>query len=299
MELRTLRSFVSVAREGNVTRAATSLHITQPALSRQLAELERELGCQLLVRESRGVTLTEEGRVLRRRAEEILSLAERTEQEVGSTTRALEGDLWIGCGESRALMCVARVCARISSEHPKVSVHLHSGNRHDVLERVEGGLCDFGVVFGEVSASSFESMPLDFEETWGVLMPRDHPLASATSLALEDLRGQRLIVSEETSPQQGGRHTISRTSLKERGLDVFSTYTLLYNASLLVEAKAGVALCFKDIVRTGPDTPFAFVPLEGMEPERPQIVWKRMTPTSRVTSIFLEYLREETKGTVS
>lgn len=292
MELRTLRSFLAIAREGNVTRAAASLHVTQPALSRQLAELERELGCQLLVRESRGVTLTEEGRVLRRRAEEILSLAERTEQEVGSAMRTVEGDLWIGCGESRALMSVAQVCSRISREHPKVCVHLHSGNHRDVLERVEGGLCDFGVVFGDVSSSSFESVPLGFREVWGVLMPKDHELSGASSLTLEDLKGQRLIVSEDLSLQDGDR-TLSQTSLKEHGLDVFATYTLLYNASLLVEAGAGIALCFAGIVRTGTNTPFAFVPLKDIEQSQARLIWKRMMPASRVTAIFLSCLREE------
>lgn len=139
MELRTLRSFLAVAREGNVTRAARQLHITQPALSRQLAELEREMGCELLVREPRGVTLTEQGMLLRKRADEIVSLADRAERELRAPAAEVEGDVWVGGGESRAMAHAASVATRIVDEHPGVRLRIHSGNGADVMEHAALG----------------------------------------------------------------------------------------------------------------------------------------------------------------
>ena len=247
MELRTLRSFLAVAREGNVTRAARQLHITQPALSRQLAELEREVGCALLIREARGVTLTEQGMLLRKRAEEIVSLADRTERELRAPAAEVEGDVWVGGGESRAMALVARVATQIAAEHPGVRLRVHSGNGADVLERVERGLLDFVVVFGGEPEARHEWLQLPHEDRWGVLLRRDHPLAERDAIALDDLRGERLIVSGETGELAESAPTLFRR-LATESFDVAATYTLLYNASLLVEAGMGVAVCFDGIV---------------------------------------------------
>ena len=291
MELRTLRSFLAVAREGNVTRAARQLHITQPALSRQLGELEREMGCELLVREPRGVTLTEQGMLLRKRADEIVSLADRTERELRAPAAEVEGDVWVGGGESRAMALVALVAARISGEHPGVRLRIHSGNGADVIERVERGLLDFGVVFGEELDSRYESLQLSHEDRWGVLMRRDHALAGREEVELGDLRGERIIASSEGSALSGGAAPMAER-LAEAGLRVTATYTLLYNASLLVEAGMGVAVCFDGIVATGEGTPFAYVPLSDVPTTSAYLVWKRFQPLSRACELFLRGMRE-------
>lgn len=291
MEIRTLRSFLAVAREGNVTRAARQLHITQPALSRQLAELEHEMGCELLVRGPRGVTLTEEGMLLRKRADEIVSLAERTEQEMRSPAAKVEGDIWVGGGESRAMALVAQVVTSISWEHPGVRLRIHSGNGADVVERVDKGLLDFGVIFGEDPGNRHETLLLPHEDRWGVLVRRDHPLAERESVTLEDLKGQRLIVSGESRAfLEDGESMVDR--MEARGLDVAATYTLLYNASLLVEAGMGVAVCFDRIVATGAGTPFAFVSLQDVKATPAWLIWKRYQPLSRACSLFLREMRK-------
>lgn len=290
MEIRTLRSFLVVAREGNVTRAAQSLHITQPALSRQLADLERELGCVLLVREPRGVTLTDEGMLLRKRANEIVSLTDRTEQEMRSPTTEAEGDIWIGGGESRAMAYTARVAAILGHKHPKIRLCIHSGNGTDVIERVDKGLLDFGVIFGEEPSDRHESLTLPYEDRWGALMRRDHPLAHHTTLNLHDLRGERLIVSGESSGTYEGGSTSLRHMLAE-GMTVAATYSLLYNGSLLVEAGVGVAICFDGIVSAGEGTPFAYVPIDDMPTIPSHLIWKRHQALSRACALYLQEMR--------
>lgn len=289
MELKTLRSFLAVAREGNVTRAARSLHITQPALSRQLAELERELGCELLVREARGVTLTDEGVLLRKRADEIVSLADRTELEIRTPAAQVEGDVWVGGGESQVVGIIAEVAARLAEEHPGIHLHLYSGNGNDVLERVDKGLLDFGLIMGHEPSSAFDAIEMPWSDHWGLLMRRDDPLADRPSLVLDDLRERRLIVSSQSTA--GSSSTSS--FFEEENFDVVATYTLLFNASLLVERGVGVAVCLDGIVRTGEGTPFAFVPIEGLPTVGSHLLWKRYQPLSRACEVFLRTLRRQ------
>lgn len=291
MELRTLRSFLAVAREGNVTRAARMLHITQPALSRQLAELERTLGCELFVRESRGMALTDDGMLLRKRAEEIVSLADRTELELRSPAAEIEGDLWVGGGESRVMELVARAARAIGSQHSGVRLRLYSGNGVDVMERVDKGLLDFGIVMGVEPPSRYEVLDLAWADDWGLLMRRDHALATRSALRMSDLAGEPLIVSGQTAADTG---TAEAALVRLAGVDlrVVATYTLLYNASLLVEQGVGSALCLGGIIAAGEGTPFSFVPVEGLPPVQSLLVWKRAQPLSRASKLFLKTMRE-------
>ena len=290
MEIRTLRSFLAVAREGNVTRAARLLHITQPALSRQLSELEREMGCALLIREPRGVTLTDEGMHLRKRADEIVSLADRTELELRSPVTEIEGDVWVGGGETRTMELVARTMRGMSAQHPGVRLRLHSGNADDVIERVDKGLLDFGLIIGRQPDSRFESLLLPGHERWGILVRRDDPLASLEQVSTEQLAGRRLIVSDQSedagTPPEGLERILGAVSGQ-----VVATYTLLYNASLLVEQDVGIALCLDGIVSPGEGTPFAFVPTTTQPTIETHLIWKRFVPQSRACELFLRELR--------
>lgn len=288
MELRHLRYFLAAAHEGNMTRAASACHVSQPALSRQLADLERELGCELFVRESRGVSLTDDGRLLRTRAEEIVALADRAEAELRAGDVQVEGDVWVGAGESRVMQLVARVAAQLAHTHPHVRLRLYSGNYDDVMDRVDKGLLDFGVVMGRQPEERFETYDLPGEDRWGVLMPSDHPLAARDSLGMDDLAGERLIVSAQ---RHGARADSALDPFAAHGAQVVATYTLLYNASLLVEAGVGVAVCFDGIVPAGDGTPFAFVPLRDMDPLSSLLVRKRFAPCSRACEVFLNMVR--------
>jgi DNA-binding transcriptional LysR family regulator len=289
MELKTLRSFLAVAREGNVTRAARSLHITQPALSRQLAELERELGCELLVREARGVTLTDEGVLLRKRAEEIVSLADRTELEIRTPAAQVEGDVWIGGGESQVVGIIAEVAAQLAEEHPGIRLHLYSGNGNDVLERVDKGLLDFGLIMGHEPDSAHDSIEMPWADHWGLLVRRDDPFASRASLTLDDLRERRLIVSSQSTAGS----SLTSSFFEDEDFDIVATYTLLFNASLLVERGVGAAVCLDGIVRTGEGTPFAIVPIEGMPEVGSRLLWKRYQSLSRACEVFLRVVHRQ------
>lgn len=290
MELRTLRSFLAVANEANVTRAARVLHITQPALSRQLADLERDLGCELFVRESRGMTLTDDGMLLRKRAEEIVSLADRTEAELRSPAAEIEGDVWVGGGESRVMELVAQAAHAISLEQPGVRLRLHSGNGVDVMERVDKGLLDFGIVMGVELPHRYETLDLGWEDGWGLLMRRDHPLATQSALRMSDIVDEPLIVSTQIVSELGVEHaTMGRVAGVD--LHVVATYNLLYNASLLVEQGVGSALCFGGIIPAGDGTPFAYASVEDLPPVPSLLVWKRAQPLSRACAFFLSTIR--------
>lgn len=291
MELRHLRYFLAVAREGNVTRAATALHVTQPTLSRQLADLEHELGRELLVRESRGVTLTDDGMLLRKRAEEIVALADRTEREMLADDSQVEGDVWVGSGESRTMELVARTMTRLATEHPGIKLHLHSGNASDVVERVDKGLLDFGIVFGEEPPTRYDSLKLAWEDRWGMLVRADDPLAARDEITLDELRSRRIIASAQSS-KAVSQDDPTITFFGQENFDVVATYTLLYNASLLVEQGVGIAVCFDGIVATGEGSPFAFVPFADMAPVSSYLVWKRYQPLSRACEAFLRAMRK-------
>lgn len=273
-----------------MTRAAASCHVSQPALSRQLGDLERELGCELFVRGSRGVALTEEGTLLRKRAEEIVELADRAELELRTDGAQVEGDVWVGAGESRAMDVVARAMARLGTEQPGVRLRLFSGNGEDVVERVDKGLLDFGVIMGHEVDRRFELLDLGWTDQWGVLMQKDHPLATRASLSLADLVGERVMVSSQRQPSSVGADLVKHVT--NEGITVAATYTLLYNASLLVEAGVGIAVCFGGIVSAGEGTPFSFVPLEDLPGVRAELIWKRFQPMSRASHMFLRTVRQ-------
>ena len=291
MELRHLRYFLAVAREGNVTRAAASLHVTQPTLSRQLADLEQELGRELLVRESRGVSLTDDGMLLRKRAEEIVALADRTEREMLADDSQVEGDIWVGGGETRTMELVSRAMVRISEAHPGIRINLHSGNADDVMERIDKGLLDFGLVIGRTPESRFETLEVPASERWGVLVRRDDPLAAKDLVAIDDLAERRLIVSSQPADARQGTSEVEQL-LGKLSDNVVATYTLLFNASLLVEQGLGVAVCLDGIIPAGEGTPFAFVPTNLQPSAQTYLIWKRFVPQSRAAQLFLHEMRD-------
>lgn len=175
MDIRRLEYFLAVAREESITRAAEALHMSQPPLSREMKALEAELGKQLLIRGSRKVTLTEEGMILRRRAEELVELLEKARMEVEASGELVAGDLHIGGGETFGMELIAQTVQRLCKRYPHIRVHLYSGNAQDVLERLDNGLLDFGLVIEPVELKKYDYLKLPYKDVWGLLMPRDHP----------------------------------------------------------------------------------------------------------------------------
>ncbi len=288
MELRVLQYFLAVAREQSIVRAAESLHLSQPTLSTQLKAMEEELGKQLLIRGTKGsrkVTLTEEGMILRKRAEEILNLVRKAEQEISLSDQTVVGDVYIGTGETDAVRFIARAARELYNAYPGIHYHIASGNAEFVLEQLEKGLIDFGIIFGSADSSRYNSVPLPYKETWGVLMRKDSPLAQKEEILPEDLWDKPLIISRQDSAEAWLTRPLSE-------LEIVATYNLLFNASLMVEEGLGYAIGFDKIINTSGDSVLCFRPLSPRREEGMSIVWKKYQVFSKAAEKFLEKLKE-------
>lgn len=289
MELRVLQYFLAVAREQNISAAAQSLHLTQPTLSRQLKELEEELGRQLMVRGSRKITLTEDGLLLRRRAEEILDLVGRTEQELIRSDESVSGDIYIGTGETDGVRQIARAAKRTQEDCPAIRFHIASGDASDVCERLDKGLLDFGVLLGDIDKTKYSYMELPARDTWGVLMRRDCPLARKESVAPEDLWDKPLILSRQVDNKSGLYRWLGKDPSQ---LHTVATYNLIYNASLMVDEGMGYAFALDKLINTA-GTGLCFRPLRPRLELGMYLVWKKSQIFSPAAEWFLGRLREQ------
>ncbi len=293
MDIRVLQYFLAVAREASITKAAESLHMTQPPLSRQLKELEEELGKQLFIRGNRRITLTEEGMILRKRAEEMVELMEKTKTEVSSSGKKISGEIYIGGGETEGIRLIAKVAEKIRKQYPNVSYHLFSGNAEDVTERLDRGLLDFGILIEPADMKKYDFIKLPTKDRWGLLMRRDHPLAGKSGIGPEDLQGLPLI----TSRQSLAHNELSGWLGKQyESLQIVATYNLIYNASLMVEEKVGCALCLDHIIPEYENSPLCFRPLEPPIEVGLDIVWKKYQVLTKSAALFLSMLQEEIKS---
>lgn len=295
MELRVLRYFLAVAREESICGAAESLHLSQPTLSRQLMDLEEELGKKLFIRGNRRITLTADGVLLRKRAGEILDLVEKTVSELSAKDGVLAGDLYIGAGETRGVHYLTQRARRLQELHPRVHVHISSGDSVDVTEQLDKGLIDFGLLFDPVSTSKYRAWPLPVKDTWGLLLRQDAPLAERDFITAEDLAELPLIISRRIKDSKSLETWLGRGF---DSLNVVSTYSLLYNASLMVEDGLGYALCLDGIINTSGDSALCFRPLCPAVKAGMSVVWKKHQVFSGAAEKFLELLRQEGSGQV-
>ncbi len=295
MEFRLLEYFLAVAREQNITAAAESLHISQPALSTQLKNLEEELGKQLLIRGvkgSRKVILTEEGMILRKRAEEMLLLMRRTKEEITGSNETIAGNVFIGTGETETVRLFAKVAKKLQQKYPDIRYNISSGNAEHVLEYLDKGLIDFGLLFTEIDPQKYEAIPVPIQDTWGVLMRKDSPLAEKETICPEDLWDKPLIVSHQKGDDVYLNQWLQR---EESELHIVATYNLLFNASLLVDEGLGYALCYDKLINTKGSN-LCFRPFSPRLEAHGFIVWKKYQVFSKATNIFLQYLREMIEG---
>lgn len=289
MELRVLRYFLAVAQEESISGAAEYLHLTQPTLSRQLMDLENELGKKLFIRGSRKVSLTEDGILLRKRASEIVELVEKTESEFWGTEEAIAGDIYIGGGESDAMRLIARTARELQLSHPNIHYHLFSGNAHDVCERLDRGCLDFGILLDPGDLKRYDYISLPVTDVWGILMRKDSPMAEKEALHPEDLLDKPLLLSRQSM----GRDKLSTWfGQAYTSLNVTATYNLIYNASLMVEEGLGYALALDRLVNTSGDSQLCFRPLEPRLEVQLYVVWKKFQIFSKAAARFLTVLQE-------
>ena len=287
MELRQLKYFLMICEEKSITKAAERLYITQPSLSKQMQNLEAELNCQLFTRGSRNIELTEKGKILALRAAELVELEEKTAKELLSQDGAIEGEITIGGGESASIKTLAEAARILKEKHPHVTFSLHSGDSTYVLNKLDKGLLDFGVVIDRNDFQRYGFLHLPLHDRWGVLVKRDDPLAQAEFVTVEQLKAQPLITSLQSLNK--GNPIYNFFGGKLTGLKIVAKYNLLYNASLLVKEGLGIAVGLEGIVK--PDEEMTFVPLHPLTENRLDLVYRDEKSLSQAAKAYLDIVR--------
>ncbi|WP_429190916.1 LysR family transcriptional regulator [Fusobacterium sp. PH5-44] len=287
MEIRILRYFLAIANEGTITGAAEKLYITQPTLSRQMMELEENLGKKLFIRGKRTLILTEEGILLRKRAEEIIQLVEKTEIEINSSEDIINGNIYIGSGETKAIEIVAKIAKMLNKDYPDIKYHLFSGNADEITEKLDKGLLDFGILIGSADIKKYEYLKINDNDIWGLLMRRDSKLSAKAAITAKDLWNIPLLCSRQSMVADDFSKWIGKDF---NDLNIVGTYNLIYNASIMVKENIGYALCLDRLINTTGDSELCFIPLEPRIEVDLNIVWKKNQVFSKAAKKFLELM---------
>ncbi|MBQ1920753.1 MAG: LysR family transcriptional regulator [Selenomonas sp.] len=293
MELRVLKYFLTVAQEESFSRAAEKLHLSQPTLSRQLKDLEEEFGKQLLIREPRRILLTDDGALLRRRAEEILSLVEKTEGELLSSNEDISGDIRIGAGESVHFGLIMAAARQLQKQHPRIRFHIVTGDGSTTMTRLERGLIDFAFVYGRLDPAKYQELPLPVRDQWVLFLRTDDELAQNATIKAADLWHRPLLVSRQAlSPSTHGDELLTWLQKPVNELNIAGSYTLLYNATLMVKEGLGYAISFDKLINTT-GTDLCTRPLEPPIYTEPSLAWKKNQVFSKASQLFLQTLQEK------
>ena len=285
MELRTLRYFLAAAQEENMTRAADMLHVTQPTLSRQMMDLERELGVTLMLRGKNGLTLTDDGVFFRQRAQEIVDLADRLEKSFVERQSDISGMVVIGASEAVGGQTLARLIKGFSDKYPAVQFTLYNETVDNVKDRLDKGLVDIGLLLEPIDVTKFDYVRLSQQDTWGLLVRGDHPLTEKASLAADDVAPYPLILPLWDSIRAEILHWLGR---EEKELKIPLFYTLLSNAALMVAEGLGCAFCMDGALAIRSDPRLRFIPLEPRRMTHSVLVWKKNKLFSPATSLFIQ-----------
>lgn len=292
MEIRVLRYFLEIARAGNMSRAAETLHVSQPALSKQMKDLEQELGKKLFRRGSAGLNLTDEGMLLRKRAEDIVDMVDKTAGEFAALDDIAGGEAYIGCAESHQIRYLARTIKAFKEKYPLFRYHLTSGNTEQVVERLDRGLIDFAVIAEPPNLSKYNYLEVPGVDRWGLVMLKTDPMAKKTCIRVEDLAGLPLICSA-----QGMKFDIPRwCGEKADALNLSGTVNLAYNGSVFVREGLGYMLTFNRLVNTGADSDLCFRPLEPPLETKMYVIWKKYQVFSPIAGLLLEELKAQRRA---
>ena len=289
IETRLLQYFLAVAEEQSITKAAEYLHISQPTLSKQMMDLEESLGKQLLIRGRKRITLTEEGTYLRGRAQEIISLMDKTESAFRENEQSITGDVYIGCGEHRTTFSIMQIIRTIQEEYPDIQFHFFSSNADAITERLDKGLLDMGFLLEPEISPRYDYQKLPLHETWGILMRKDSPLASKEEFTFSELVDLPLIMPSQTSNRD---HLTTFFPNEMAEPHIISTYNLIYNAGLMVEAGMGYALCIDELINTAGNHPLTFRPLSPLLQSDVYLFTKKYQVFSKAAKLFLNRLEK-------
>lgn len=293
MELRVLRYFLAVAREGSITGASHCLHVTQPTLSRQLKELEEELGTTLFIRHSHSVSLTPDGIRLRQRAEEVLDMVAKTTAEFAVKEETIGGEIYIGGGETRVMQHLATIIREVRASCPAIHFHFLSGNAEDLTERLDKGLLDFGILIQPADLSKYDYVNLPDKDVWGVITRKDSPLAAKTAITRQDLLGQPLLLSRQAiRPTTAKNEFVDWFKDDFEKLNVVATFNLVYNAAIMAEEGIGHVVSLDGLANTSDASPLCFRLLEPRLETGLNIVWKKHRIFSPAAEFFLQKIQE-------
>ncbi len=286
MELRTLKYFLIVAREENITKAASLLHVTQPMLSRQLMQLEEELGVKLFKRSNHSIILTDEGMLLKRRAQELVLLADKTRREFSHEGEQLSGEIAIGSGELHSVGFLSDLLSAFQKEHPLVRYEIYSGNADSIKERIEKGLLDLGLLLEPVDIGKYEFARIPVKEQWSVLTRKDGPLMAKKTVSPQDLSAIPLLMSARPLVQNELANWFGEYY---DHLSIAATFNLIYNAAIMVKNGMGTAICLK-LDSEFPD--LRFIPLSPSLQAGSVLVWKKNQTFSPVTTAFIQFAKK-------
>lgn len=287
IETRLLYYFLAVARELNITKAANSLFLSQSTLSKQMMELEKRIGKQLFIRGKRKLTLTEDGLFLRDRAREIIALLETTESALHSDAKMLSGDVAIGCGETIAMDDIAGLLADFHKDHPGVKLHIFSGDADAVLDRIDKGLADMGLLLGPIRQEKYDYLNIYQKDIYGLLMRTDDPLAEQESINIDQIKTLPILMPDQPFY---GHQDLDWFGNDDSVLHVVSTYNLIYNATFLVEHGIGVAFTLAKLVNTS-GRPLTFRPITPELSVDLYIVTKKYQSFSPAAKVFYDRIK--------
>lgn len=293
MELRLLKYFLMVAQEKNFTRAAEKLHLSQPTLSRQLKDMENTYGKELFIRQPRQILLTEDGLLLKKRAEEILALVAKTEKELSANDNTLSGDIHIGSGESVNFKLLMDIAQNVQQQYPKIHFHVISGDSITTMSLLDKGLVDFVFGYGRNDPAKYIELNLPAEDRWGVIMKTNSPLAAKESISPSDFYDKPLILSRQALSSSTHGDSIKEWLGKPLSeLNIVATYNLLFNCLMMIRANMGYALAFENILQ-GYEDELCFRPLMPAVYAEPMLIWKKDHYFSKVSQYFLQTLKDK------
>ncbi|MDE6707241.1 MAG: LysR family transcriptional regulator [Oscillospiraceae bacterium] len=288
MEIRVLRYFMEIAREENMTKAAEQLHISQPALSKEIKKLEEELGHPLFIRTNKNMRLTDEGILLKKRVRDILEMVDKTTEEFNSLDSITGGEIRIGCAESIQIKYLARTIKLFKEKYPNFIFHIFSGDTEAVAERLDRGLLDLAVIVEPPNLSKYNYLPVPESDKWGVVMRRDSHLAKKSELTFNDIYGLPLFVSEQSIKADFPRWCGENTEK----LNIAGTFNLAFNGSVFVREGLGYLLTFENLVNTSEESELCFCPIVPLLKTKMYIIWKKYQIFSPIAELFLKKLKE-------
>lgn len=294
MEIRLLKYFLAVAETGSITKASNILHVSQPTISKQMQDLEYELGKQLFIRGKSNITLTNEGMLLKQRAEEIMDIINKTEQEFKDIDKQMAGDIYIGSGETYGISSIVNIMKNIQNKFPDIKYHIQSGDSADIIEKLDKGILDFGLLIQPVDVSKYNYLILKAKDRWGLLMLKTNPLSKKEYIYLNEIINIPLITSRQLF-KYITRNEVFKNYFQDiyNQLNIIATVNLIYNGSIMVKEEMGCALTLDKLIHTGIDSPFTFIPLYPVLESELILVWKKNHTLSKAANMFLENIKND------